>query len=277
MFTIVRQQRVKVLETLGKFTKVLKPGLNIYVPFFQTISKEIKMNILQDNIEYEVKTKDNVFVKFGLAIQYKIGDDESQIIDAYYKLDRPLSQMNSYIENIVRSTSPKLTLDELFESKDDICNAVKKELSPLMSNYGYQIINTLVTNIEPNQEVKTAMNKINASSRLAIVAENEAKANKIKIIKDAEAKMEEKRLQGEGIAQQRSAIINGLKESIDDLVDKIHITPLQAINMSLMALHYDTLKEIGTSNNNKTIFIPKHDNVSNTSKDLMNQILYSNN
>ena len=235
---------------------MLTPGINFYIPFYQKVVGRIYTNTLQNNFTFNVKSKDNVFADLKMSVQYRVENDAQQIKNAYYSLDDPIKQLEAYIEDGVRSTAPTMTLDELFESKDTICNQVKKELFPRMKEHGFSIVNTLITDINPDPEVKVAMNKINATARLALAAQNEANAKKIAAVTEAQAEKERKKLLGEGVADQRQAILAGYKESIEDFCANLKITPKEAINLTIVSQYMDMVEKMGTSANNKTVFVP---------------------
>lgn len=251
-FKFVPTSTTAILETFGKFTKTKGPGINFYIPFVQKITP-ISNRLKQDNFKFEVKTKDNVFANLNIAVQYRITELDTE--KAFYSLSDPIKQIDSLIENTVRAKAPKMELDQLFESQDDICIAVSEKLSKTMSEFGYTIAKTLVTSIEPNNEVKNAMNKINASKRLKEAAINEADADYIKKIREAEADRDRKRLQGEGISQQRLAIMKGYQEGVDNLAKNFGLNPQVVIDFVMKTQHLDTIASIGKSNNTKTIFV----------------------
>ncbi len=205
---IVKQQSSAIVERFGRFLVVRKPGLHIKIPLVDKIAGRLSLRILQLDVIVETKTKDDVFVKLKVSVQYKV--IEEKVYDAFYRLDFPQDQITSYVFDVVRAEVPKMILDDVFEKKDEIANAVKSELNDAMSNYGYDIIKALVTDIDPDAEVKTAMNKINAAERQKVAAQYEGDAARILIVEKAKAEAESKRLQGQGIADQRREIARGL-------------------------------------------------------------------
>ena len=205
-----------IRQTFGKFNGLCEPGLNFYWPFIGTISL-VSNRLWQHSVSFEVKTKDNVFSRIWLAVQYRVKSEDSVI--AQFSLNDPISQIESYIENVVRAKVPKLKLDELFEAQDDISKEVNEKLHHKMIQHGYTIETTLVTAIDPDKDVKTAMNKINSSERLKEAAKNEAESNYIMEVRAAEAARDRKRLQGEGTSQQRLAILQGYEKSMSNLND----------------------------------------------------------
>lgn len=213
---VVRQQSVAIIERFGKYQGTATSGIHIRLPFgIDRIAARVQLRLLQSEIIVETKTKDNVFVTLNVATQYRV--NEQNVIDAYYKLIKPEAQIRSYIEDALRSSVPKLTLDELFEKKDEIALEVQHQVAEEMSTYGYIIVKTLITKVEPDAEVKQSMNEINAAQRKRVAAQELANADKIKIVTAAEAEAEKDRLHGVGIAQQRKAIVDGLADSIQEL------------------------------------------------------------
>ena len=252
---IIRTSQVGIRETFGKFTRVINPGLNFYLPLVQRINP-ISTRLRQDTFQFEVKTKDNVFARLDVAVQYKVTPDNAY--KAFYRLEDPVPQIDAYIENVVRSRAPQMELDQLFESQDDICKSVSDTLSEKMTGYGYTIENTLVTGIEPNSEVKHSMNLINANRRLKLAAKEEADAHYIKEVRKAEADSERKRLQGEGISKQRLAILKGYEVGVDNMANQLGLSPTEVVDFVMKTQHLDTLESIGRSENTKTLFL-NHD------------------
>lgn len=251
----VQQQSVAVIQRFGKFIKMAHSGLNFKIPLIDHIAGHVSLRINQLDVKIETKTEDNVFVHVTVSVQYQVLP--SNIYDAFYKLINPKEQISSYVFDIVRAQVPKLKLDNVFENKDEIANAVNTELSQAMSDFGYQIIKSLVTDIEPDSQVKAAMNEINAAQRLRVAAQERGEAEKILIVKKAEAESESKKLQGEGIANQRRAIINGLSESVDDFQKTIKgSTAHDVMNLVMVTQYFDTLKDIGASSKANAVFIP---------------------
>jgi regulator of protease activity HflC (stomatin/prohibitin superfamily) len=250
---IVKQQTSALVERFGRFLAVRSPGLHIKIPFVDKISGRLSLRILQLDVIVETKTKDDVFVKLKVSVQYKVIEDK--VFDAFYKLDFPQDQITSYVFDVVRAEVPKMILDDVFEKKDEIANAVKSELNEAMSSYGYNIIKTLVTDIDPDAEVKTAMNKINAAERQKVAAQYEGDAARILIVEKAKAEAESKRLQGRGIADQRREIARGLEESVD-VLNNVGINSQEASALIVVTQHYDTLQSIGSETNSNLILLP---------------------
>ncbi len=254
---VVKQQTVAIIERFGKYQKTATSGIHIRVPLgIDKIAARVQLRLLQSEIIVETKTKDNVFVTLNIATQYRV--NENNVTDAYYKLIKPEAQIKSYIEDALRSSVPKLTLDELFEKKDEISLEVQHQVAEEMSTYGYIIVKTLITKVEPDAEVKQSMNEINAAQRKRVAAQELANADKIKIVTAAEAEAEKDRLHGVGIAQQRKAIVDGLADSIQELKDaNVTLTEEQIMSILLTNQYLDTLNTFAI-NGNQTIFLPNN-------------------
>ena len=224
-FFTVKQQTVVVVERFGKFLSLRNSGLHLKIPVVDRIAGRVNLRIQQLDVIIETKTKDNVFVKMKVSVQFKVLQEKAY--EAFYKLEYPHDQITSYVFDVVRAEVPKLKLDDVFERKDDIAVAVKRELNEAMTTYGYDIINTLITDIDPDIQVKNAMNRINAADREKTAAEYEAEAGRIRIVAKAKAEAESKRLQGQGIADQRREIARGLVESVD-VLNKVGINSQEA-------------------------------------------------
>ncbi|HEO7832919.1 TPA: SPFH domain-containing protein [Streptococcus agalactiae] len=254
---VVKQQTVAIIERFGKYQKTATSGIHIRVPLgIDKIAARVQLRLLQSEIIVETKTKDNVFVTLNIATQYRV--NENNVTDAYYKLIKPEAQIKSYIEDALRSSVPKLTLDELFEKKDEIALEVQHQVAEEMSTYGYIIVKTLITKVEPDAEVKQSMNEINAAQRKRVAAQELANADKIKIVTAAEAEAEKDHLHGVGIAQQRKAIVDGLADSIQELKDaNVTLTEEQIMSILLTNQYLDTLNTFAI-NGNQTIFLPNN-------------------
>ena len=253
---VVKQQSVAIIERFGRYQKISDSGIHMRAPFgIDKIAARVQLRVLQSEIVVETKTQDNVFVTMNVATQYR--ENESNVKDAYYKLMRPESQIKSYIEDALRSSVPKLTLDELFEKKDEIALEVQKQVAEEMSTYGYIIVKTLITKVEPDAEVKQSMNEINAAQRKRVAAQELAEADKIKIVTAAEAEAEKDRLHGVGIAEQRKAIVDGLADSIKELKGaNVDLTEEQIMSILLTNQYLDTLNNFADKEGNNTIFLP---------------------
>ena len=253
---VVKQQSVAIIERFGRYQKISDSDIHMRAPFgIDKIAARVQLRVLQSEIVVETKTQDNVFVTMNVATQYRV--NESNVKDAYYKLMRPESQIKSYIEDALRSSVPKLTLDELFEKKDEIALEVQKQVAEEMSTYGYIIVKTLITKVEPDAEVKQSMNEINAAQRKRVAAQELAEADKIKIVTAAEAEAEKDRLHGVGIAEQRKAIVDGLADSIKELKGaNVDLTEEQIMSILLTNQYLDTLNNFADKEGNNTIFLP---------------------
>lgn len=268
-FFTVKQQTAVIVERFGKFLSIRQSGLQLKIPLIDRIAGRVNLKIQQLDVIIETKTKDNVFVKLKVSVQFMVVKDT--VYDAFYKLEYPHDQITSYVFDVVRAEVPKLILDDVFERKDDIAIAVKRELNEAMTTYGYTIINTLVTDIDPDIQVKNAMNRINAADREKTVAEFEAEASRIRIVAKAKAEAESKRLQGQGIADQRREIAKGLVESVD-VLNKVGINSQEASALIVVTQHYDTLQAIGADTNSNLILLP---NSPQAGSDMLNNMVAS--
>ena len=250
---IVKQQTAVIIETFGRFGSIRQSGLQFKVPLVQRIAGRLSLKIQQLDVIIETKTLDDVFVKLKVSVQFKV--IKSKVEDAFYKLDYPHDQITSYVFDVVRAEVPKMKLDDVFVKKDDVAIAVKSELNDAMFNYGYDIIKTLVTDIDPDAQVKAAMNRINASEREKTAAQYEGDAARILIVEKAKAEAESKRLQGQGIADQRREIARGLEESVE-VLNKVGINSQEASALIVVTQHYDTLQSIGQETNSNLILLP---------------------
>jgi regulator of protease activity HflC (stomatin/prohibitin superfamily) len=222
-------------------------------------------------VNVETKTKDNVFASVQISVQFEV--IRSKIYEAFYSLQNPVVQINAYVFDVVRSTVPKMLLDDVFESKDQIALQVKESLGKIMGDFGYFIHQVLVTDVTPNHRVRDAMNEINASRRLRLATAERAEAEKILTVKQSEAEAESKHLQGQGIARQRKAIVDGLRDSVEDFTESIHgMNAKDVLELVLITQYLDTIKDIGSSGKVKTIFVPNSDG-SNTNTDLLRNTL----
>ena len=252
-FFIVKQQSAAVVERFGKFVSVRQSGLQIKIPIIDNVAGRLSLRIQQLDVVVETKTKDDVFVKLKVSVQFKVIKDK--VYDAFYKLDNPADQITSFIFDVVRAEVPKLILDDVFIKKDDIAIAVKGEIQEAMTEYGFQIIKTLVTDIDPDAQVKESMNRINASEREKVAAQFEGEAQKILIVEKAKAEAESKRLQGQGIADQRREIARGLEDSVK-VLNGVDINSQEASALIVVTQHYDTLQSVGAEANSNLILMP---------------------
>ena len=252
-FFTVKQQTAVVIERFGKFTSIRNSGLQLKIPIIDRVAGRVNLRIQQLDVLIETKTKDNVFIKMKVSVQFKVIQDK--VYEAFYKLEFPHDQITAYVFDVVRAEVPKLILDDVFVRKDDIAIAVKRELNEAMTTYGYDIINTLVTDIDPDIQVKNAMNRINAADREKTAAEFESEAQRIRIVAKAKAEAESKKLQGQGIADQRREIARGLVESVE-VLNNVGINSQEASALIVVTQHYDTLQAIGADANSNLILLP---------------------
>ncbi|MGB2117014.1 MAG: SPFH domain-containing protein [Flavobacteriaceae bacterium] len=250
---VVKQQTAAIIERFGKFQSIRQSGLHFKIPLIDRISGRLSLKIQQLDVIVETKTLDDVFVRLKVSVQFKVIKDK--VYEAFYKLDYPHDQITSYVFDVVRAEVPKMRLDDVFVKKDDIAIAVKSELNDAMQEYGYDIIKTLVTDIDPDAQVKEAMNRINAAEREKVAAQFEGDAQRILIVEKAKAEAESKRLQGQGIADQRREIARGLEESVE-VLNKVGINSQEASALIVVTQHYDTLQAIGGETNSNLILLP---------------------
>jgi len=252
-FFVVKQQSAAVVERFGKFTSIRQSGLQLKIPIIDRVAGRLSLRIQQLDVVVETKTKDDVFVKIKVSVQFMVIKDK--VYDAFYKLDYPHDQITSYVFDVVRAEVPKMILDDVFEKKDDVAIAVKGELNEAMKNYGFDIIKTLVTDIDPDGQVKESMNRINASEREKVAAQFEGDAQRILIVERAKAEAESKRLQGQGIADQRREIARGLEDSVK-VLNGVDINSQEASALIVVTQHYDTLQSVGGATNSNLILMP---------------------
>ena len=268
-FFTVKQATAAIVERLGKFHVVRQSGLHLKIPFIDQVAKRMNLRIQQLDVIIDTKTLDNVFVRMKVSVQYQV--IEAQVADSFYRLENPENQITSYVFDVVRAEVPKLKLDDVFVRKDDVAIAVKSELQEAMQSYGYDIIKALVTDIDPDEQVKHAMNRINAAEREKTAAEYESEAQKIRIVAVAKAEAESKKLQGQGIADQRREIAKGLEESVKMLNDA-NINAQEASALIVVTQHYDTLQAIGSSNKSSLVLLP---NSPSSASNLLNDLMVS--
>ncbi|RXR24323.1 MULTISPECIES: SPFH domain-containing protein [Flavobacterium] len=268
-FFTVKQQTSVVIERFGKFHSIRNSGLQLKIPVIDRIAGRVNLRIQQLDVIIETQTKDNVFVKMKVSVQFKV--IQEHVYEAFYKLEFPHDQITAYVFDVVRAEVPKLILDDVFVRKDDIAIAVKRELNEAMMAYGYDIINTLVTDIDPDIQVKNAMNRINAAEREKVAAEFESEAQRIRIVAKAKAEAESKRLQGQGIADQRREIAKGLVESVE-VLNKVGINSQEASALIVVTQHYDSLQAIGADTNSNLILLP---NSPQAATDMLNNMVAS--
>lgn len=256
---IVNQQEITIIERFGKFQAASKPGLHFLIPIIDTIKASVSLRVQKLDVHIETKTKDNVFVNMEVSVQYFV--EEKNVYNAFYKLSNPEKQINAFVFDVVRAEVPKLKIDDVFEKKDSIALAIKKELEEVISEFGYTILKALVTDIDPSANVKNAMNEINEAERLKIAAEQKGEAEKIIKIKLAEAEKQSMALKGEGVAAQRTAILEGFKKSVEEFKKSIaDVSSQDIMRLALAAQYFDMLKEVGGSNKGHVIFMDSSGN-----------------
>ena len=268
-WVIVKEKQAVVIQRLGKFQRIAPAGFQVKIPFIDTVAGKVSLKVQQLDVNVETKTLDDVFVHLKVSVQFQI--IKSKVEEAFYELEDPRIQITSYVFDTVRAEVPKMKLDDVFARKDDIAIAIKAELAEAMDNYGYGIVKALVTDIDPDQQVKISMNRINAAEREKVAAEYEAEADRIKIVKIAQAEAESKKLQGQGIADQRREIAKGLEDSVEAL-NKVGINSQEASALIVVTQHYDTLQAIGTNSNTNILLLP---NSPSNASDMMNQMVSS--
>lgn len=268
-FFTVKQATAAIVERLGKFHSVRHSGLHLKIPFVDKVAKRMNLRIQQLDVIIDTKTLDNVFIRMKVSVQYQVIRD--QVADSFYKLENPDNQITSYVFDVVRAEVPKMKLDDVFVKKDDIAIAVKGELQEAMQSYGYDIIKALVTDIDPDEQVKHAMNRINAAERERTAAEYESEAQKIRIVAVAKAEAESKKLQGQGIADQRREIAKGLEESVK-MLNAANINAQEASALIVVTQHYDTLHSIGANNRSNLVLLPNSPSAAST---MLNDLVVS--
>lgn len=242
----IREKEVGVVEDLGQYKKLVGAGAHFVLWPMQSIAGRLSLRVQQLDVLCETKTKDNVFVQVGVAVQYKVVTESAY--DAWYRLTSPTSQIQAYVFDVIRSTIPRMELDQAFESKDDIARAVLEQLQTVMKDYGYSIVNTLVTDLSPDAKVKASMNEINAAKRLKEAASHQAEADKIRLVKAAEADAEARYLSGLGVARQRRAIVSGLQSSVSEFSEEVHgANPKDVMDILMLSQYFDTLSSVGAN------------------------------
>ncbi len=253
-FYTVQTAQAAIITRFGQFQRSAGPGLGWKVPFIDTVQGKISLRVNQIALTMETKTRDNVFVTIPISVQTRVRPDK--VFEAYYSLSDPAAQIQAYVEQVVLGHVPGMTLDEVFASQSSIAAAVKQELDVDMSAFGYEIVNVLVTDIVPDAKVKSAMNDINAAQREQVAANARGEAEKILVVKKAEAEAESKALQGQGIANQRKAIIEGLSTSIEGFQKALgEATAQDVMQLVLVTQYFDTLKSIGENDKTNTLFL----------------------
>ena len=252
MLKFIKQSTTGIVTTFGKFSRLTPPGITFYVPFAQKINI-VSNRTHQIDLKLNILTKDKAFADIYMAVLYGVKSEDSA--KALFSLDDPTKQISSYVENSIRSHAPKTELAQLLESFEDISTRVEFDLKDRMSQHGFTLEKILMTNIEPAKEVKDAINRVSSSERNKDAARNEAEAEYIRRVRDAEADRDRKILHGEGVAGQRKAILEGYRENIDNMTQSTGMSPTQIMNFILKSQNLDTMEQIGKSNNAKVLFV----------------------
>jgi len=256
-FICINTSEVGMITRFGEFSRQADEGFNIICCPCEQLQDTVSLRVQQLEVRCDTKTSDNVMITVMCAVQYQVLPDK--VHDAFYRLTNPKSQITSYIEDVVRSTIPKMTLDQAYESKAQVASTVREALQVKMESYGYAIHQALVTDLTPDERVRRAMNEINANRRLREAATAKAEADKIMLVKAAEADAESKYLSGVGIARQRKAIVDGLRDSVLEFSGNVPGTgPSDVINLLMITQYFDMLKEVGNNPSSTTIYVPDH-------------------
>mmetsp|Transcript_8283 Transcript_8283/g.31149 ORF Transcript_8283/g.31149 Transcript_8283/m.31149 type:complete len:297 (-) Transcript_8283:2950-3840(-) len=256
---------IGIKERNGRFAGLMHPGPSWVCCPFDYVAGRVSVRVQALDVNCETKTKDNVFVNVVVSVQYQVISEG--VYEAFYKLSDADEQITAYVYDVIRSTIPRLDLDDAFESKEQVATDVRESLEEVMQKYGYRIIQTLVTDLTPDMRVKDAMNRINESKRLKEAAAEKAEADKILQVKAAEADAEAKYLSGTGVARQRKAIVDGLRDSILVFADNVEGTqPRDVMDLLLLTQYFDMLKEVGSNPGTATVFLP------NGGSDLQSQV-----
>ena len=251
----VDQQSMAVIQRFGKFIAITPPGIHLKLPVIDQVAGRVNLRVRQLDVDVESKTQDNVFVRVTVSVQFRV--PEEKVYDAFYRLNRAEEQIRSYVFDVVRAEVPRLTLDAVFERKEDIADSVQTNLAEVMTQFGYLIVNALVTDIDPDAGVKAAMNTIQAQERLRVAAMHEAEANKIRVVKAAEAESDSKKLQGEGIANMRRAIASGIRDSAEEVQAGVPgARPEEVMAILMLTQHYDMVERVGTQAKNTVLMLP---------------------
>ncbi|MFC2034147.1 SPFH domain-containing protein [Chloroflexota bacterium] len=265
---MVKQQTFAIIERFGKFQRIAGPGIHMKIPFIDRKAGFIPIRVQELNVKINTKTKDNVFVDLLIAVQFYV--KEVDVWNAFYKLTDSRNQMESYVFDIVRAKLPTMILDDVFEKKEDIAIDIQENLKEVMPEYGFTIKTALVNDIQPDKKVADAMNEINTQQRLRVAAEHEGEAKKVLVVKAAEADAESKKLSGIGIADQRKAIVEGLRDSVKEASDALGVKTNDVMTLVLVTQYYDMLTEVGKNSSSNTILVPHSPGAVG---DLKNQLL----
>lgn len=253
-YTCVEQSDVAIVESCGKYKQSAKAGCLCLVPCKDSVAGVLSLRVQDHNCVVESKTKDNVFVYVKLSIQYSVLPD--RVEKAFYTLQAPISQIESYVFNSIRGQIPLVDIDELFSMRSEIAERLKKDVDDQMDKYGFDILTVLITDIDPAKSVKDAMNQIQLYQRMRSAATDKAEAQKMQAIKAAEADAEAKRLSGVGLAEQRKAIVAGLQSSIENFQEGVQeLSSEDVMSLLLLNQYFDTLKDVASSCSSSTLFL----------------------
>lgn len=254
-FFTVEQRSVALIQRLGKFVREAEPGLHVKIPLIERIAGRLNLRVQQLDVRVETKSHDNVFVNMTVSVQYFVLPE--RVYDAFYRLEDARLQITSYVFDVVRAQVPRIILDDVFAKKDEIAEVVKVELSHVMEGFGYGILKALVTDIEPDLRVKEAMNEINYAQRMRVAATEKGEADRILKVKHAEGEAQSRALQGKGIADQRAAIIAGLRDSVDEFRRTVPgTTATNIMSIVLMTQYFDVMRDIGATSRSNAVFVP---------------------
>lgn len=271
LFSAPKTGSVNIIEQFGRFHSVRRPGLSILWPCIgQYKAGTVSLRLQSLTVRCETKTKDNVFLHIECCVQYKVTDAQSAE-KFFYQLTDPEQQMTAILFDVIRSLAPKMVLDDIFISKTELGDAVQAELAKSFSSFGVAIVQTPITDIDPNQSVKNAMNQIQTNERLKIAARDEGEAAKIKQIKMAEAAGEATRIQaaaeaeathlrGVGMAKQRHAILEGMRADVEEWSSVPGMDAQSVVALMLQNTYYGVLKDMGEAPGGNTIFVPSTPN-----------------
>ena len=265
-FYTVKQQTAVVIERFGRFTRVAPAGLRMKIPVIDRIAKRVDLRVQQFEVSGATKTKDDVFVQLPVVVQFAV--QPAKVKEAHYLLTAPNQQMQALVADIVRGATPRMNLDELYLQKDEIARAVESALASKLEEFGFKIYAVSITDIEPDPEVRAAMNRINAAQRLAVAAQAEgeaektrkvlaAEAEKIRVILEAEGAAKAAELHGKGIAEQRAAMIDGLGKSVEELKKTVPgMTGPDLMEHAMEIQRLDTQVKAAEGASSKVVFLP---------------------
>ena len=260
---------VKIIERFGRFKEIARPGLGCLIcPCFcvDAVAGSVSMRVQQVDVRCETKTRDNVFVGVEVSVQFKVIKDK--IKESFYELSDIKHQIRSYIFDVIRSEVPKVKLDDLFLLKEKLAEQIKNGVGEAMNKFGFEILATPITDIDPDPGVKAAMNEINKQERLKKAANDKGEAHKILLVKQAEAEAQKirieaeadadaKELAGNGLSRQRQAIVDGLQKSVNAFTHDVEgVNPNTVMDMIMITQYFDTVRDIGANTRTNAIFVP---------------------